>query len=675
MKSHQFIIVVLLFAFSMVSAGYGQQTAEQLYQSALYKEEIEGELDAAIKIYETIIKQYPENRPVAAKALLHSGICKERLGYKEAQKAYEQVVRDYNDQAEPSKMARERLSALGGSGITSGAGGLITRRILTDASDIKGALTKDGKYIRGVDWETGDLVQFEVASGQTSRIKNINKTPGNETEYNLEDEVVSRDGKQIVYNVETLEPNTKKWLYQLRIRNLDGSKISTIYSENIGYIYPLDWSPDSKSILAIRIQDKADDLVQILTTDGSVRIVKANQSRLTGLLFASYSPDGRLIAFSTLCDGNTPHSDIFLIAPDGSNEVVVAGHPADDQFLQWTPDGRSLLFISDRSGTWDLWRIRIAEGKEQGEPELLKKDFGYNVWDVIGLAPNGSLYYRTQTNLGSLNFGVINIETGKVLVPPSPVTTRYTGRSSQPVWSPDGRNLAYISRRGTIGPGNNILTIRSAETGEERFPSPRLRFLNQISWAPDSRSIIALGYGMGNETGTYQIDIETGKITRLADLGLSPKLSPDGKTLWSADGAIIRKRNLETGEESEVVNVGTGGTAQMFYDLSPDGRDIVFQKDSIVKIMSLSGGEPREIFRGPVRNYRLRWSRDGNYIIARADSVIRRIPVQGGTPLKLNLSIPDMESFALHPDNKRFAFCIVEGAKEELWVMENFLPK
>ena len=34
----------------------------------------------------------------------------------------------------------------------------------------------------------------------------------------------------------------------------------------------------------------------------------------------------------------------------------------------------------------------------------------------------------------------------------------------------------------------------------------------------------------------------------------------------------------------------------MFYDLSPDGRDIVFQKDSIVKIMSVSGGEPRRYF-------------------------------------------------------------------------------
>jgi hypothetical protein len=49
--------------------------------------------------------------------------------------------------------------------------------------------------------------------------------------------------------------------------------------------------------------------------------------------------------------------------------------------------------------------------------------------------------------------------------------------------------------------------------------------------------------------------------------------------------------------------------------------------------------------------------------------------VQGGTPLKLDLSVPDMDSFTLHPDNSRFALSILEGTKEELWVMENFLPK
>ena len=117
----------------------------------------------------------------------------------------------------------------------------------------------------------------------------------------------------------------------------------------------------------------------------------------------------------------------------------------------------------------------------------------------------------------------------------------------------------------------------------------------------------------------------------------------------------------------------------MFYDLSPDGREVVFQVDGAVKTVSLNGGEPRELFRGSAKYYGLRWTRDGRYIIVRArdtaSSEIWRVPAQGGTPLKLDLSVPKMESFTLHPDNRRFAFTVNEGSKSELWVLENFLPK
>ena len=143
--------------------------------------------------------------------------------------------------------------------------------------------------------------------------------------------------------------------------------------------------------------------------------------------------------------------------------------------------------------------------------------------------------------------------------------------------------------------------------------------------------------------------------------------------MFVAEGLTIRKRNLDTSEESEVVKVGT-----INYDLSPDGREVVFQADGAVKTVSLNGGEPRELFRGSAQNYGLRWTRDGRYIIARAfgtaSSEIWRISALGGTPLKLDLSVPKMESFSLHPDNRRFAFSVNEGSKSELWVMENFLP-
>jgi len=356
---------------------------------------------------------------------------------------------------------------------------------------------------------------------------------------------------------------------------------------------------------------------------------------------------------------------------DGRNEVVVAGHPAENHLLYWTPDGRSLVFLSDRSGTHDIWTVRIAGGKQQGEPELLKKDFARDS-EVLGFAPDGSLYYQTRTSSGRLYNGAVDLETGKVLVPPAPATTRYTSSTVQLTWSPDGRNLAYLSHPGQIGRGNNILTIRSSATGEERFLSPRLEGVNQISWAPDSRSIIALGF-TATGTGAFRIDAETSEITRLADEGVFPHLCPDGKTLLFLGGGGIRKRNLDTGEESEVVKTGA-----VVFDLSPDGREVVFQVDGAVKAVSLNGGEPRELFRSLAKAYQMRWTRDGRYIIARAlgtaSSEIRRIPAQGGTPLKLELSVPKMLFFALHPDNRRFAFSVNEGSKSELWVMENFLP-
>ena len=665
-KTSLILILTMVGLFLSNTEMFPQQAADQLYEKALYLEEAKGQLQDAIDIYNKIVETRDADQSVKAKALLHVGLCYEKLGNKEAVKAYQRLVNTYPDQTEMVALAKGRLVALGGSG---GTRGPVTRRVLADASGIGVALSADGKYIRGIDWETGDVNQFEIANGLRTRI--TNRGYWSETEKSYEYQAFSRDGKQIAYN-----SYTKDWIPQLRIRNLDGSGFRTLYSEKGSYVLPLNWSPDAGSILALCSRDKiASELTLISTADGSVRVLRNITSPFFWLQGASFSPDGRFIAFSFVGEGNPPHGDVHLMTADGRNEVVVAGHPAEDKLIRWTPDGRSLILLSDRSGTWDLWTVHINRGKQQGEPELLKKDFA---WDsmVLGIAPDGSLYYGTQSSSGRLYNGAIDLETGKVLVPPAPVTTRYTGQLSMPTWSPDGSNLAYISRRGSVTNGwaNDLLAIRSTAIGEERFLSPRLRYFNQISWAPDGRSIIALGISE-TEDGLFRIDAETSEISKLAGQGrFAPRLCPDGKTLvFVVNGPIIKKRNLDTGVESEVVKGG------MFYDLSPDGREVVFEVDSAVNIVSLNGGEPRELFRGLAQHYNLKWTRDGRYIIAQArgtaSSEIWQVPAQGGTPLKLDLSVPKLQYFALHPDNRRFAFSVDEGSKAELWVLENFLPK
>ena len=252
-----------------------------------------------------------------------------------------------------------------------------------------------------------------------------------------------------------------------------------------------------------------------------------------------------------------------------------------------------------------------------------------------------------------------------------------------PAWSPDGSSLLYVSGGFQIDHGNNNLAIRSTETGEERFLSTRLRKVWDICWAPDSRSILAWGMTV-KENALFRIDTEKGEITKLADGRWAPRLSPDGKTMVYMGNGGITKRNLETGEESVGVKAGTK-VLNSYDDLSPDCQKAAFQEDGTIYTVSLNGGEPHNLFPGLTHYYVLRWTRDGRYIIAQAlddisglyaaTSEIWRIPVQGGTPLKLDLSIPKMEFFALHPDNRHFAFSVNEGSKSELWVLENFLPR
>jgi Tol biopolymer transport system component len=515
------------------------------------------------------------------------------------------------------------------------------------------------------------VLRFDIASGQISNI--LNKGQWSETEMEFMVMALSRDGKQIVF-----DSYTKEWTPQLLVRNLDGSEVRTLYSEKDYYVMPFDWSPDGKYIVAIRNKNEINELTLISTTDGTVRVLRNIPSQLFMFDNARFSPDGRFIAFSFVHDGNPPHGDVFLITADGQNENIIAGHPSEDRLIGWTPDGKNLIFLSDRSGTWDIWSISITGGKQQGEPELLKKDFGYYS-EVLGIAPDGSFYYKVDTPSGGLYSGAIDIETGKIIEPPSLVTTRYMGPPDNLRWSPDGKYLLYLSRRGSLGPGNNLITIRSEATGEERMLKPYLRFVNQMSWAPDGRSIFAIGI-TEKENGIFQIDTETSAVTKLKAQGFAPQLCPDGRTLvFLKPGPIITKLNLDTGEESEVAKTRT-----LFYDLSPDGREVVFQSDSTVKTISINGGKPKDLIHGLAQYYALQWTNDGQFILAYGFSSseqandnrkIWRIPAQGGTPLKLDLSVPNMLFFALHPDNKHFVYSVGGETKSELWVMENFLPK
>ena len=77
MKALHVIASAMVLVLIGATVAHPQQTAEELYQAALYQEEVKGDLEGAIGLYQRILNEQSSNRVVSAKAQLHIGICYE----------------------------------------------------------------------------------------------------------------------------------------------------------------------------------------------------------------------------------------------------------------------------------------------------------------------------------------------------------------------------------------------------------------------------------------------------------------------------------------------------------------------------------------------------------------------------------------------------------------------
>ncbi|GAF78929.1 unnamed protein product, partial [marine sediment metagenome] len=80
------------------------------------------------------------------------------------------------------------------------------------------------------------------------------------------------------------------------------------------------------------------------------------------------SPDGKWIVFvlrQTDLQANKGRTDLWLVGTDGTDLHRLTSHPEGDSNPRWTPDSKSVFFISTRSDSAQVWRIRIDGGEAQ----------------------------------------------------------------------------------------------------------------------------------------------------------------------------------------------------------------------------------------------------------------------------------------------------------------------
>src|SRR3954449_8842299 len=134
--------LAIIMATARISAQNDSRN-EVRFQEAMQKAQVEGDLTAAIKIYQTIASD-KSNRSLAARALMQLGQCYEKQGSTEARKAYQRVLREFADQARPAEEARTRLAKLN----TSSTQTEVVARKLTQSLGTPALRTvsRDGRY-------------------------------------------------------------------------------------------------------------------------------------------------------------------------------------------------------------------------------------------------------------------------------------------------------------------------------------------------------------------------------------------------------------------------------------------------------------------------------------------------------------------------------------------------
>lgn len=708
-------IFLMMMSLGIIRGDDTQQSAKALYETAVFKKDADGDMQGAIKLFNEIVERYPNNREIAAKAQLQIGLCYEKLGQKnvkQALDAFQKVVDNYPLQSEEVRAAEKKLLAL----LKTGPGDVKSKKEFKievvwskPKWGIGGSPSPNGRYLSYVDWDTGDLAYREIASGKTYRLTDLASHP--ERQESAYDSSWSPDSKQIAY---CWENDTEKY-YDIRVMRLDSKEHKTLH--RVGYfdafIQPCGWTPDGRHIL-IRIIEGKFKFGLLSAADGSLRIIKEldllEKRNRPG--FIQLSPDGQHIAYDFQQNVDTPNHDIFVLSSNGSINVPLASHPAHDYFLGWAPEGKRVLFASDRTGSLDLWIVPVAGGKQNGDPVLLRRNIGSI--KPLGILGNGSFFFNTAK--GEVPFDIhtasLDSKTGDVLTPPKKLTLPYQGNNRSPVWSPDGKHIAYISRRGVMN--IHTLNIYSVETTGIRT----ILYKSDVGlprWSPDGRYILVSSFFGASGAGISKVDVRTEEFSPVLWLSkeqakerhfASPNISFDNNLLFyvwfDRDKKVtsVVARDLKAGKEKELYSIPLYEHNMV---LSPDGRNLALlcsenpyenkNKQHVLKIIPVAGGEVREVHSfeqiGSWGLVDIAWSPDGRSVYfskiaseQKGDKPFNwelwKVSVEEGHAEKTGLEISGIPSFSLHPDGQQ----IVWGSHSlgieptpEVWVMRNFLPE
>ncbi len=360
----------------------------------------------------------------------------------------------------------------------------------------------------------------------------------------------------------------------------------------------LDVSPDGKTI----VFELLGDLYTLPIAGGAATRISS------GPAFDSqprWSPDGKRIVFLSDKSGA---ENVWLCDPDGSNsKALTKGTNNLYASPDWTPDGNYIV-VSRTSGVlgsvYELWLIhkdggtgaamlRVQAGPNQPPPmNTLGAAFGKDPRYMWVSRHRGGFGYNLQYPLWQL--AIYDRQTGRLFT-----QTDMYGSAMRPVLSADGKWLVYATRFDT----ETGLRLRNLASGDEKwlvYPVTRddqeSRFTRDLypgySFTPDNQAII-VSYG----GKIHRVAVPSGQVTDIPFTAkVDQQLGPMVHLPIRVDTAQVLVRQIRNASPS------------------PDGKRIAFSALDRLYVMDLPNGTPRRLTNDTVKEQVPAWSPDGLWL-------------------------------------------------------------
>jgi Tol biopolymer transport system component len=274
------------------------------------------------------------------------------------------------------------------------------------------------------------------------------------------------------------------------------------------------------------------------------------------------------IAFASNPEDGSSEPDIWTMSANGGNQTnLTADSPAADHDPKWSPDGRRIVFTSER----------VTATNPDGDPEVFVMDadgshvaqltFNHGLDITATWSPDGRkiafarIPRKPRRGGESCEIWTINADgTGERQLTNTP------GADFEPNWSPDGRRIVFSSLRDNKTKYFNIFTM-DTNGGDVRQLTFTEFDAQRPNWSPDGSQIAYHGVpGAGGSFNVFTIRFDGSHLTQLT-------FEPDaGHPAWSPDGRQIAYGNGHTGD-GEIWTMLADGSQQRQLTVRPLMRD------------------------------------------------------------------------------------------------------